>query len=184
MRVLVAYASRHGATQGIAERIAAALEAAGHRAEAVPVNDAGDLSGYDAFVIGSAVYLFHWLKEATRFVRRHRALLAGRPVWLFSSGPLGTDTTDAQGRDVLEVSQAKEIAGFSDTIQPRGHMMFFGAYTRGKPVGLAERFVATMPAARDAMPEGDFRDWGAIDAWAAGVARELGAASASGPVEP
>jgi len=53
------------------------------------------------------------------------------------------------------------------------HRMFFGAYSRGKPVGLAERFVAHMPAARDAMPEGDFRDWAAIEAWAAGIAAEL-----------
>ncbi len=51
--------------------------------------------------------------------------------------------------------------------------MFFGAYSRGKPVGLAEHFVARMPAARDAMPEGDFRDWDAIEAWADGIAAEL-----------
>ncbi len=100
MRVLVVYASRHGATQGIAERIAATL---GQRAIEVTVRSAeqaGDVSAYDAIVVGGAAYAFHWLKEATEFVRRNRALLASRPVWLFSSGPLGTETTDAQGQDV------------------------------------------------------------------------------------
>ncbi len=180
MSILVAFASRHGATQGIAERIAETLTAAGQEAEARSVKEVADPTGYDAFVIGSAVYMFHWLKEATRFVRHNRALLASRPVWLFSSGPLGTKATDEQGRDLLEVSQAKEIAEFEQAIHPREHAMFFGAYTRGKPVGLGERFVALMPAARDALPEGDFRDWGTIEAWAAGIAEELKAPAGRG----
>ena len=173
MRILVAYASRHGATQGIAERITEVLTASGHDAEARPVKDVADLARYDAYVIGSAVYMFHWLKDMTRFLRRNGPLLADRPLWLFSSGPLGTEMTDAKGRDVLEVSAAKEAVELEAAIHPRGHVMFSGAYFRGKPVGLAERFVEKMPAARDAMQEGDFRDWQAIEAWAADIAREL-----------
>ena len=173
MRVLIAYASRHGATQGIAERVAGTLTAAGLDADIRPLKDVGDSAGYDAFVIGSAVYMFHWLKEMPRFLRRNQKLLSEHPVWLFSSGPLGTETTDAKGRDVLEVSAAKEAAEVEASVRPRDQRMFFGAYSRGKPVGLAERFVAHMPAARDAMPEGDFRDWDAIDAWAAGIAADL-----------
>jgi menaquinone-dependent protoporphyrinogen oxidase len=177
MKILVAYASRHGATQGIAERIAETLIASGHPAEARPVKDAADPAGYDAFILGSAVYIFHWLKEFTRFVHRHESLLASRPLWLFSSGPLGTDKVDKQGRDVLEVSQAKDTAQVLERTKARGHVMFFGAYSRGKPVGLAEQFLTRMPAARDAMPEGDFRDWEAIEAWAAGIAQELAGSS-------
>jgi len=184
MRILVAYASRHGATQGIAERIAETLTAAGHQVDARALKDVGDPGDYDAFVIGSAVYMFHWLKDMTRFLRRNQRILADRPVWLFGSGPLGTETTDAKGRDVLDVSAAKEAAEFEAIIHPRGQAMFFGAYSRGKPVGLAERFVQTMPAARDAMPEGDFRDWVAIEAWAVGITRELEDSSAPGAASP
>ena len=81
MSVLVVYASKHGATRGIA----AGLRTAGCQADVRPVQDAGDLAAYDAFVIGSAAYEFHWRKEATEFVRRNREVLAARPVWLFSS---------------------------------------------------------------------------------------------------
>lgn len=64
--------------------------------------------------------------------------------------------------------------------------MFFGAYDPdAPPVGPGERLLRHMPAARAAMPAGDFRDWGAIDDWAAQIAAELGAAdprdSAGGP---
>ena len=64
MHVLVAYASRHGATQGIAERIAQTLEKSGVTAEARPAATIKGVAGYDAFVIGSAAYMLHWEKDA------------------------------------------------------------------------------------------------------------------------
>ena len=174
MSVLVAYASRHGATRGIAERIADRLRADGVEAEARPVSAVRDVGAYDAVVVGGAAYMFHWLKEATGFVRRNGAVLAARPVWLFSSGPLGTDTVDAQGHDVLLTSEPKEFAQLRSVLHPRDVRVFFGALDPEAPtVGLAERFVRHMPAARNAMPAGDFRDWPAIDAWADGIAAEL-----------
>ena len=88
MRVLVAYATRHGATAGIAERVAAALTAAGLPAEARPVEDVKDVEPYDAVVLGGAAYMFHWLGDATKFVEHNRTLLASHPTWLFSSGPI------------------------------------------------------------------------------------------------
>jgi menaquinone-dependent protoporphyrinogen oxidase len=172
MSTLVVYASKHGATQGIAERIAAKLGEAGQQAEARPVAAVGDLSGYDAFVVGSAVYAAHWQKEASAFVQRNRAVLAGRPVWLFSSGPLGTEATDAQGRDLTAAAEPKDIAEFEAAIVPKGHRVFFGALDPGK-LGFSERAIRKLPAARTMLPEGDFRDWTEIDAWAGDIAREL-----------
>ena len=180
MQVLVAYASRHGATQGIAERIAETLRAAGLDAKArAGRRRSGVLAEYDAFVIGSAAYMFHWLKEAVVLVRRNRRVLAGKPVWLFSSGPLGTEATDAKGRDQKVVTIPKEIPELAEAVHAREHRVFFGAYQRDrKPIGLAERFVSLMPAAREGLPEGDFRDWPEIEAWAATIARDLGQAPA------
>ncbi len=174
MSILVAYASRHGATQGIAERIADRLRAAGLETEARPAKEIRDPAAYDAFVIGGAAYMFHWMKEATAFVRRNRALLATRPVWLFSSGPLGTEATDKDGQDLRVVSEPKEIPELRAAIHARDHRVFFGAFDpRMKAVGFTERLVLMMPAARAAFPEGDFRDWAEIEAWADGIAHEL-----------
>jgi menaquinone-dependent protoporphyrinogen oxidase len=173
MHVLVAYASRHGATQGIAERIAETLRSAGLQAEALPAAKVKSLEGYDAFVIGSAAYMFHWLKEASTLVRRNRSTLAGKPVWLFSSGPVG-GPTDPQGRDQKVTAVPKEIAELAESIGARDHHVFFGAYSRDrKKIGFSERFVAAMPATKDLLPEGDFRDWPEIEAWANGIAGDL-----------
>ena len=144
-----------------------------------PVNEAGDPAAYEAFVVGSAAYMFHWLKEATGFVRRNRALLARRPVWLFSSGPIGTDEIDDEGRDVRVAAEPREFAELREAIHPREQRTFFGAYDPdATPIGLAERLTRMMPAARDALPAGDFRDWPEIEAWAASIADQLTAVPA------
>jgi menaquinone-dependent protoporphyrinogen oxidase len=178
MKILVAYASRHGATKGIAERITRTLQQAGLDVTLEPADDTGAIDHFDAFVIGSAAYMGGWLGDATEFVRRHRDVLALRPVWLFSSGPIGTDLVDAKGRDQLEASKPKEFEEFARTIQPREQRVFFGAYDpHAKAVGLAEglmaRFMRFAPAARNALPAGDFRDWAAIEDWAESIARDL-----------
>jgi menaquinone-dependent protoporphyrinogen oxidase len=174
MNVLVTYATRHGATAGIASRIADSLIAAGHDARAVPVEDVTDLDGYQAVVLGSAAYMFHWLKPAVRFARHHHAELAARPVWLFSSGPIGGDQVDAQGQDVRISTRPKEWDELVPLICPRGEAVFFGAYDpTAPPVGLGEKLMRHMPAAAKTLPDGDFRDWDAIENWATEIATAL-----------
>ncbi len=174
MRVLVIHSSRYGATQGIAERIAAILRQHSHETTVQSAQYADDPAEYDAVVIGSAIYYFHWRKYATKYVRRYRDVLANRSVWLFSSGPLGTETKDAQGRELCVVLEPKEIAEFRQTIKPRDHRVFFGALEPGT-VGFTHRLMLKLPANRDhaLFPEGDFRDWSDIEAWAGSIALAL-----------
>lgn len=178
MKVLVTYASRHGSTRGIAERIAQTIQRSGLDASLRPIGQDGSVEQFDAYVIGSAAYLTSWLREATAFVRAHQDLLAGKPVWLFSSGPVGPDKVDQQGRNVLVTSIPKEFAGFETTIHPRDERVFFGAWDPdSEPRGLADRFVrgftGLFPGIKSSMPFGDFRDWREIEAWAEGIAKEL-----------
>lgn len=187
MTVLVAYATRHGSTRGIAERIAERLRSSGLEVDLRPAAEVRDAARYDAFVVGGAAYMFHWLEDAVKFVERNRKLLAARPTWLFSSGPTGTEKVDKEGRDVLVASVPKEFAALGEAIRPRAEKVFFGMMDPdAKPIGLAEglmaRFTARMPGVREAIPFGDFRDWPAIDAWADEIAVELKAAAVSGVV--
>lgn len=172
MNVLVAYVTKYGATLGIAERIAERLRVAGLTADVRAAATVHELTGYHAFVIGSAAYMGHWHREAAEFVRNHTAALSNEPVWLFSSGPLGVKATDAQGRDLRVTAAPKEFAEFRQTIHPRGDQVFFGALDLHK-LGFRDGLVAKLPASRDLLPEGDFREWSVIDAWADGIAGEL-----------
>lgn len=178
MNVLVTYATRHGATGGIADRIAATLGGAGHSAMSAPVDDVRSLEGYDAVVLGGAAYMFHWLKPAVKFARKHANELKTLPLWLFSSGPLGTDQVDSEGNDVRAGARPKEFDELVQLLQPRGEQVFFGAYDpEAEPIGFGERIVRAMPAAKEALPSGDFRDWEAIDAWALEIAEVLDSGS-------
>lgn len=165
MRILVAVATRHGSTREIAEAIAAELRSAGADADVRDVQTIAALDGYDAAIIGSAVYAGQWLAEARQFIERQGDRLATIPVWLFSSGPIGEEPWppgDPPGVAVL----MRETGA-------RGHAVFTGKLD-SRDLGFAERLVARVVHA----PTGDFRDWGVIHAWARGI----GAALADQPV--
>jgi menaquinone-dependent protoporphyrinogen oxidase len=163
MRVLVTAASRHGSTAEIADRVADALRrglGGGAEVDVRAPREVGDVTGYDAVVVGSAVYVGHWLDDARKLVLSHTADLLDRPVWLFSSGPVGDPPKPAGDTVVLdEVTAACE---------PREHRVFPGRIDRHR-LHLAER--AVVAALR--VPDGDYRDWAAVEAWAEGIARQL-----------
>ncbi|MGA2199646.1 MAG: flavodoxin domain-containing protein [Nitrososphaerales archaeon] len=172
VRVLVAYATKYDSTRGIAEFIAKGLQRYGAEVDVRKVGEASNLGDYDAFVIGSAIYMFHWLKDAREFVSENREVLSSRPVWLFSSGPLGTTTKNAAGRDLRDVSGPREIGTLREAVNPRSHHVFFGKLDINK-LGLGYRVVFKMPAVREGLSEGDFRDWKEIEEWTSGIGQEL-----------
>ena len=133
------------------------------------VDSVMDLSVYDAFVVGSALYQFHWMKEARQFVSRNRSSLAERPVWLFSSGPTGTKSTDSKGRDLRETSGPKEMDELRKMTNPRDHRVFFGALYPDRLKGTVGWFARWIPKE----DVGDFRNWKEIETWAEGIAQEL-----------
>ncbi|MFG3127007.1 flavodoxin domain-containing protein [Streptomyces tendae] len=163
-RVLVAYGSANGSTEKIAEAVAEVLRTAGITAEAVPARSVTDLDRYEAVVVGGALYAGRWHKDAGRFVRRHRGALAHRPVWFFSSGPL--DSTASQ-RDIPPVPGVRRAMVRLDV---RGHVTFGGCLTEGAHGRIARMILRNGKG-------GDFRDFAAIETWAAGLAKELGAAA-------
>jgi menaquinone-dependent protoporphyrinogen oxidase len=162
MRVLVTAASRHEATAEIAEVIARDLAKRGLDAHARPIGEVADLGGYDAVVLGSAIYMGRWLIEARRFASRHATALAAMPVWLFSSGPLGPADKP------LPESDAADIAAMVALTRAREHRLFAGRLD-GARLGIGERAVMKVVHA----PDGDGRDWAAVDAFAAEIAAAL-----------
>ena len=161
MRVLVAAASKYGATLEIAQAIARGVEGAGCEVEVARIDEVGDVAAFDALVLGSGVYAGRWLKSARRFVEDHADEIVARPTWLFSSGPIGVPPKpDADSAVNLDEIVAKTKA--------REHRVFAGKLDKSV-LGFADR--AIISAVRSA--EGDFRDWDEIDAWAWAIAASL-----------
>lgn len=186
-KVLVVYASRHGATRGIAERIGDVLRTEGLEADVAPADHVAGVGTADAVVVGSAIYMGSWLKEAIEFIKRNEVTLAEVPLWLFSSGPIpgssrnkgpiGDPLADAFGPEEGPGSGGrKKIAEITAATHPKDHRVFLGAFDPSDPPKVtSERLVRMLPAVKNALPAGDFRDWDAIEAWAREIAATLAA---------
>jgi len=158
--VLVAYGTKNGSTARIAEAIAEVLRKEGLTAEALPAGSVASVTSYDAVVLGSGLYAGRWHRDARSFARRHRHALAERPLWLFSSGPLDASASE---RDIPPVPGVKRAMVRLDA---REHVTFGGCLEEGAKGFIARKIVSSGKG-------GDFRDFTAIEEWAARIAHGL-----------
>lgn len=166
-KVLVSAASKYGATAEIAQAIANVLTDHGIATTVMPPPqvDGGTIESYDAVILGSAVYTGHWLGAAKDLVARSDGPLAARPVWLFSSGPVG----DPAGKFARAMEKDPvDLADVRAATAARDHRMFRGKLDR-KNLSPPQR--AALMAFRSL--QGDFRDWAEISRWAEGIAQQL-----------
>jgi menaquinone-dependent protoporphyrinogen oxidase len=151
-RVLVTYGSKHGSTAEIAAAVADTLREHGLEADCLAAGEVDDLAGYDAVILGSAVYMRRWRREARRFLRHHGSALAERPFWIFSSGPVGDPAKD----NPAWLEPPRTLAA-AERLGARDHVVFGGTSASLK---VPEEFR-------------DRRDWDEIRAWANGIASAL-----------
>jgi menaquinone-dependent protoporphyrinogen oxidase len=164
-RVLVAYSSKHGATAEIAEKIGEVLRQAGLQVEIAPVKNVKDPKSYDAFVLGTAAYMFRWRSDLVSFLKKRQDVLVEKPTWLFSSGPLGKG-------DPVELLKGqrfpRSLQLTIESIRPRDVAVFHG-FVNMQKLNFFESFVFKK---RPDM-QGDYRDWEAINSWAKSIAVAL-----------
>ncbi|HEU5158391.1 MAG TPA: flavodoxin domain-containing protein [Streptosporangiaceae bacterium] len=160
---LVAYSSKRGSTKGIAEWIGADLREAGFDVDVRSAPSVRDVTPYHVVILGGALYAGRWHRGARRFARRHARMLRGRPVWLFSSGPLDVSA------DEQDIPPVKGAARAAEALDARGHVTFGGRLAQD-----ARGFPASAMAKTRA---GDFRNPDRVHAWTAEVVDELRAAS-------
>lgn len=168
MRVLVTWGSERGGTEGIARMIAEALREAGISVELRAARDAGAIAGFDAAIVGGALYANGWHRDARRFVTRHLAELQRVPVWMFSSGPLD----DSAAR--TEIPPVTQVAVLMERIGALGHATFGGR--------LAPDATGWVAHAMARKHSGDWRDRAQIRAWAAEIAARLPSARPATPI--
>lgn len=162
MRILVTASSKHGATSEIADAIAERLRAAGFMVDRSVPEDVTTLSGYDAVVCGSAVYMTQWMEPSTAFLQRFETQLARIPVWAFSVGLSGVPKHSPQ--------DPSRIGPVLMKVHVVHHTTFPGRYLPSR-LSLRERSIARLAGA----VEGDFRDWKAVDEWTDSIIEELSA---------
>lgn len=152
MRVLVAYGSKMGGTQGLAEMFGSNLTGLGYEVDVCPGRDVSDVKPYDAVIVGGALYYFiSWHKDARGLVKRHLTDLRQRPVWLFSSGPLDDSATEE------DIPPIKSVGKLIDRVGARGHVTFGGRLEKKS----------------GDLSVGDWRDADHVRQWAERIHQEL-----------
>jgi len=102
----MAYATKNGSTQQVANAVAVALRERGAQVTLLPARAAGEsVAGYDLVVLGAPLYSGRWHRDAHRFLRRRRRELAAVPVAVFAMGPR-TDTEEAWQRSRAQLDRA------------------------------------------------------------------------------
>ena len=160
MKIRLTSSSKHGSTDEVAAVIAERLQAAQIDVETKRPEDVDTVDDYDAFVLGSAVYMTKWTPEAVDFTKRVHVALKAKPVWAFSVG--------LSGLPKGKVSDPMRIGPVLLALDPEDHMTFAGRFDPSR-LNLRERSIAKLGGAS----EGDFRDWGEVRQWADAIATSL-----------
>ena len=163
--ILVAYATRYGSTQEVAEAVAETLRESGLEVDLQPMREVRTLEGYGAVVLGAALYMYRWHKDARRFLSRHRKALEELPIAVFAVGPVKDPRDEEEwrnSRDQLDKELEKHT-----WLKPVAIEILGGKFD---PALL--RFPLNVFAGSE--PASDIRDWVAIRAWASEVAGQLG----------
>ena len=158
--ILLAYASRFGSTQEVAETIATELRKDGLRVDIQPMQEVKSLDHYDAVALGAAIYNAKWHHEAHLFVSQHQEALSQLSVAIFTLGPLSpSEAAKRNSRRQLDMELAKY-----PWLKPVAIEIFAGKYDPSKPgLNFFERF----------LPARDYRNWEAIRTWADALAAQL-----------
>ena len=154
-RILVAYASRHGSTEDVAREVASTLRRGGNIVDVQSAETVADLRSYDAVVLGGALYMGRWHRDARRFVEQHHGALEHMPFAVFALGPPSMEKEADSRKQLQHALDRAQVAPDTTAI--------FG--------GVIEPAKLRFPF--NHMPETDARDWPAIEQWALGVLRLL-----------
>jgi menaquinone-dependent protoporphyrinogen oxidase len=163
-KVLVAYASKYGATKEIAEKIGEVLKQQGLQADISAVKSVKNLADYNTVIIGSALYMGMWRKEAINFLKTNEKLLAERHLWVFSTGPSGKGDPKELLKGAILPNSIKQAI---ERIKPLDISVFHGMLDARKMNPFEKWMISKLKA-----EFGDFRDWDMITAWAKKVAEE------------
>lgn len=173
-RILVVYGTGTGCIAEIAERIGVTLIKRGVKVDVVSAKDAPDPSAYDAVLVGSGIRAGNWHTPVKQWVTKYAPSLRGKRLAMFTAClTLGQDSTKTD-----EV-RAYTVALISETGVAPIDIGLFAGWNEPKKFSFIERSMLKMMKA----PEGDFRDWAAIESWTGGIANRMGVVSAPAPAE-
>ncbi|MDX6715904.1 MAG: menaquinone-dependent protoporphyrinogen oxidase [Baekduia sp.] len=165
--VLVLYASTHGHTAKIAERIGATLREQRVDARVSRTGAAVDPTGLDGIVVGASIHRGHHQKEILDWISEHRTTLGAMPSAFFSvSLTAAEDSDEARATTGALIDEVVEATGWT----PATTAAFAGALQFEKynlPTRVLMRLIAHRQDPHiDVHVDTDYTDWAVVDRFA------------------
>lgn len=164
--VLIAYATKYGATKEIAEKMAGILEEE-LSVSLAPASEVKSIQSYDAVIIGSSVYHDNWLHDAEELLESFQDQLASKDVWLFSDGI----SAEIQGQHKIDNWLPDALKTLAEHINLKQATLFAGKVDAN--LMNTDDWLVN-PDLRDLSE--DYRDWNTIETWTRAISQELLAA--------
>lgn len=190
-RVLVLYASTHGHTAKVADRIGDVLRAEGLAARVRPLAGPDairlDLDEFDAYILAGSVHGGHHQHELMEWISEHRAALSDRPSAFVSVSLTAADDTDEARQSVRAmIDDVLDKTGWTPTMTfPVAGAFQFEEYNL--PTRVIMRLVARNVEKHigrkvDVHHDTVYTDWPAVEAFAEAFAEtaKAGAATTAG----
>jgi len=165
-KVLVAFATRCGSTEGVANKIGDVLNEKGFNAEVLPARQVRGVEGYNAVVMGSCVRMGRIMPEMKRFMRRNAAAIGRLPAACFTVCLALKDDTAEKRQEAQNY-----LRPFTAAFNPVAAAPFAGAFDMAK-MNPFFRWVFSKDKT-GAFKTSDYRDWAAIGSWAEALAGKL-----------
>ncbi len=161
-KVLITYATKYGTTREIATKLQEIIEKAGNEVSLEQAGDAANVGDYDVVILGSAIYIGRWRKDAIRFMEEHQDILAEKAFFIFSSGPTGEGDPEELLKGWKYPSKLEPLV---KKTSPDDIVVFHGNMEMEKLSGMEKWMIKNIKAA-----VGDFRDWEIIENWGKKIA--------------
>jgi menaquinone-dependent protoporphyrinogen oxidase len=166
-KILVAYGTYVGSTEGVAERIGKTLLGDDIAVDIKSAKQVSSLEGYNAVILGSAIRAGQLHADVLSFLKTFRSQLAALPVAYFVVClTMQSDTPENRCTVEAYMNPAREAA---PDVQPVGIGLFPGALDMKKlafPLRLILKAMKAKP--------GDYRDMQKIDQWVSEIKPQLG----------
>ncbi|NMC54464.1 MAG: hypothetical protein GYA48_12600 [Chloroflexi bacterium] len=162
-RILIAYATKAGTAAGIATHIGELFANQGLPVDVLPVEQVTDLSAYATVIVGSGIYIGKIIPKAMDFIEKNQSALQNKVFHLFVACMTLREDTDENRKVVSDyLIPAREV------VKPQSEGLFAGMINLSHLNLLEKLMVSSMQ-----VPEGDYRNWPQIEAWAQAIPTAL-----------
>jgi len=181
-KILIAYNTKNGSTVEVGLKMQKILQQAGYAADVryIPYMMEDDIGGYDAYIVGGAIYWSNFMRETQEFLAKNLETFKQKPTALFMLcvKMCNSHATKLQGDEAkwrrlsLEYlgPMFERIPGLESSVMD---IATFAGNFHYKTMNLSELIMMGLHLRRTGLKTGNYLDSDKVTAWTENLAKNL-----------